>query len=362
MGKKLVILLLILLVLTALSGGYVVEGLQAYSRYQQTTLASQKYCGGRSPVQICVQAPASILSAFYPSYVARHHALFTIQYSSSSPLTLLVSVNIAGFSQVITKTVSAITHMQSLSLIPPVYGSALRKLIVDENTSLQVRVMDTTSHLYYFNDIPLLLRSRLVMQWVPANRLEIAAWVTPDDPAIARLVVKAESYLQSEPSPAPIAMIGYNKASSQAVRDQVDAIFDAMRIDYGISYVQASVPYGGPNSSSAAIQNIKLPAEVLQQQSGMCVELTVLLASAVEHIGLHSEIVIIPGHAFLGVAVTPDNRQFEYWDAVEVNNKVAGDSANLWTDGEYNQYLQQHKIVDTILISDARNQGIEPMV
>jgi hypothetical protein len=90
----------------------------------------------------------------------------------------------------------------------------------------------------------------------------------------------------------------------------------------------------------------------------MCVELTALLASAVESIGLHAEIVIVPGHAFLGVAVKSDDSQFEYWDAVEVNNNVAGDSANLSTD----VYERTQHIVDTILIGNARTQGIGPML
>ena len=69
---------------------------------------------------------------------------------------------------------------------------------------------------------------------------------------------------------------------------------------------------------------------------------------------------IILGHAFLGVAVTPNNSQFEYWDPVWVNANVAGDSANLWTDHEYLQNEKQ--IVDTIVISDARHQGVGPML
>ena len=67
----------------------------------------------------------------------------------------------------------------------------------------------------------------------------------------------------------------------------------------------------------------------------MCIELTTLLASAVESIGLHAEIVIIPGHAFLGVSVTPGDSQFEYWDAVQVSNNVAADSDNVYADHEY---------------------------
>lgn len=363
MGKKITILLLTLMVLAGLCGGYVVGGLQSYTRFQQNALASQEHCGGRAPVHICVRVPDAIFSAFYPSYLAAGSPLFFVKYSSTTPMTLVLSVNIPAFTQSLVQTVNATPTQQSMGFIPPLLsGQVLRKLTLEENTTLHVRVTDTLSHLYYDDGSPLLLHSRLLMQWIAANRLRIAAWVTPDDPTISKLVLKAAQRLSSEPVPAPAAMIGYNKASQRAVRDQVDALFDAMRLDYGIRYVQESVPYSGPGDSSGATQIIKLPADVLQQQSGMCVELTALLASAVESIGLHAEIVIIPGHAFLGVAVTPDKRHFEYWDAVEVNDKVAGDSANLWADVEYARNAQQHKIVDTISISDARNAAIGPMV
>jgi hypothetical protein len=222
--------------------------------------------------------------------------------------------------------------------------------------------MDTAKHLYYMSDIPVLFHSRWLMQWVAANRLKIGAWVTPNDPAVSALVLKASKHLAVQPPPIPSAMIGYNKANRKEVIAQVDALYDTLRLDYTMHYLQASVPYSGPGSSTVATQNIKLPAEILQQHSGMCIELTLLLASAVERIGLHPEIVIIPGHAFLGVAVTPNNKHFEYWDAVQVNANVAGDSANIATDAVYQQNQQQHTIVDTIMISDARNANINPML
>ncbi len=192
--------------------------------------------------------------------------------------------------------------------------------------------------------------------------MKIAAWVTPNDPAIGALILKAAEHLPLEPPSVPTAMVGYSKASAKQVIAQVDAIYDALRVDYKIRYLQESVPYSGPGNDGAATQNIKLPAEVLQQRRGMCIELALLLASAVEHIGLHAEIVIIPGHAFLGVAVTPDDKHFEYWDAVQVNNNVVGDSANVATDEVYALNARQHSIVDTILISDARNANIDAML
>jgi hypothetical protein len=303
-----------------------------------------------------------IFSAFYPSYVANQSSLFTFDYSSSSPIELVMSVSVVGLSQVQSQTINATANVQSVSIIPPLISQNFRKLTTEYRTSLHVQVTDTGKRLYYLNDIPLLLHSRWLMQWEAANRLKIAAWVTPNDPAIGALVFKAARHLPLEPPPVPLAMVGYSNANSKEVIAQVDAIYDTLRLDYNIHYLQASLPYSGPGSSNAATQNIKLPIEVLQQHSGMCIELTLLLASAAERIGLHAEIVITPGHAFLGVAVTPDDKHFEYWDAVQVNDNIAGDSTNIVTDEAYQQNMQQHTIVDTILISDARNANIEPML
>ena len=362
MGKKLTVLFLTLAVFVGISGGYVVVGLQAYSRYQHAIS-----CGGLAPVHICVPqlSQTPILSAFYPSYVARHTPLFTVKYSSDSPKTLVISVKITGFSQVQTQTVNATPTEQSVNFTPPLSSQdVLRKLTSDENTFLHVQVTDVQGHLFYVGDTSLVLYSRLSMEWESSTLSQIAAWVTPNDPAIASLVARAATHLSQETPPAPDGMIGYNggNASRQEVIDQVDAIFDALRLDYHIHYVQEDILYGGPHDTKPALQNVKLPAEVLQQRSGMCVELTTLLASAVESIGLHAELIIIPDHMFLGVAVTPDNSHFEYWDAVLVNKNDAGDSANILTDQTYAQNSNQHTIIDTILISDARNSGIGPMV
>jgi hypothetical protein len=363
MGKKM-IFLLTLTALTVFSAIYVVGGMQAYSRYQQSSLANEEYCGGQPPVRICVRSPQAIFSAFYPSYVATQSPLFTVLYSSSSPMTLLVSVSINKFSQVQTQTVNTTTAMQSSSFVPSLLNQTLYNLTREENTSLHVQVKDARGQVYYVNDIPLLLHSRWLMQWLPANRLQIAAWATPNDPAIATLLTRASTHLPDQQPPVPQGMIGYRSATPQQVIDQVDAIYDALRLDYHMQYIQAGVPYSGSGGSSAGttIQNIKLPAEVLQQHSGMCVELTMLMASAVEHIGLNAEIVIIPGHAFLGVALDEDDRQFAYWDAVDVNNNVAADSANVAANNLYAKNLQQRTMVDAIMLSDARDARVGPMI
>lgn len=363
MGRKRIVLLLVLTALILLSGVYVVGGTLAYSRYQQTSLATQEHCGGQAPVHICVRSPATIFSAFYPSYLAAQYPLISVDYSSSSPLTLVMRVSISHFSQQQTVTVAASTTQQSRGFVPPLQDQALQKLTGEEETVLQVQVIDTAGHLYYVDDQPLVLHSRWLMQWTMTNRLQIAAWVTPDVPAVTKLVEKATQHLREEAPPLPPGLVGYVSATPQQVIAQVDAIYDTLRLDYHIHYVQASVPYTASGASGDEVNEIvKLPAEVLQQRSGMCIELTTLLASAVEKIGLHAEIVVIPGHAFLGVATDRDMMHFSYWDAVDVNTNVAADSANVQADAIYAKNEQQHSIVDVITVNDARNAHVGPML
>jgi hypothetical protein len=200
------------------------------------------------------------------------------------------------------------------------------------------------------------------MQWLGTNRLKIAAWVTPDDRSIIDLVNKANANLAAQSESAPASMIGYNDASQQQVIDQVNAIYDTLWQDYHLHYVQTSVPYSGFDDANASTESIKLPSEVLQQHSATCIELTTLLSSAVEHIGLNAEIIIIPGHAFLGVATDPDNNHFEYWDVVNTSNDVAGNSANIQADKEYTNNFKKHTILDTIRIKDARNANVGAML
>ena len=93
MRKKLILLLLLLMILLGGSSAYVVEGTEAYTRYQRSHIALQRYCGNQASVHICVRAPSAIFSAFYPFYVNTEYPLFIIEYSSSNPMTLVLDTN-----------------------------------------------------------------------------------------------------------------------------------------------------------------------------------------------------------------------------------------------------------------------------
>jgi hypothetical protein len=139
-------------------------------------------------------------------------SLFSVDYSSSSPQTLLITIAIQGFSQSQVQTVTATGNMQTRSFIPPMQDQALQMLTADKQTTLDVHVTDTQGRPYYVQDVPLTLYSRWLMRWTPANRFQVAAWVTPDDSAITQLVSNATTHLPEQEMPVPPALIGYSSA------------------------------------------------------------------------------------------------------------------------------------------------------
>ncbi len=90
---------------------------------------------------------------------------------------------------------------------------------------------------------------------------------------------------------------------------QVMAIYNALNLSYGISYVNTPIAFG-----SDAVQQIKVPRKTLETRSGNCIDLTVLFASAIEALGMHPFIVLLPHHAFVAWCTDPN---CTYIDALE---------------------------------------------
>ena len=355
MRKKLVGLILVVGFLACLAGGYVVGGLWAFAHYQYSR--GLDHCGGLPPVHICIASPAALFTAFYPAAVAAHTPLFSITYRSEGLQTLVIAVNIAGFTQVEQKSVQATSNVQLVGFSPSLLSTqVLRRLDHEQVSHLHVVVTDAHGNTYFTTDLPLLLHAHNRAQWQRSSqRLQIAAWVTPQDPVVVALVKKAGRHLVQQPPPVPRGLIGYNKASPHDVRDQVDALFDGLRLETNLTCESAQES----DAVFPLTQQIKLPEETLRDQRGTNLEVTLLLASAVENLGLHTEIVLLSGHVFLGVATSAQGKENEYWDGATLQNGVAGDFANISADAQYRK--NKGKLVDTLVISVARQQGIGPM-
>ncbi|MDE3229622.1 MAG: hypothetical protein KGO05_07055, partial [Chloroflexota bacterium] len=190
-----------------------------------------------------------------------------------------------------------------------------------------------------------------------------AGWVTPDDPSIVALIGRASKRVSAHPvnyDNLP-ALFGYQQgaATSEQARNQVNALFDTLQFGYHLRYAADN-----PSFTSSASQQAQLPRDVLgaTAPTGMCVETTVILASAVERLGMRPYIIFTATHAFLGVALSGDpHAPIEYWETSDLNLGVTGAQANTHGDAEYAQFSATRQIAEIVDIQYERAHGVVPM-
>lgn len=119
-----------------------------------------------------------------------------------------------------------------------------------------------------------------------------AAMVTPNDPVVKEYV--AEITKRSGGTTA-----GFGGGDKETLRI-MKAAYDYM-CETGLRYTSdAGVP-AKIGDIKTVVQTVRMPRDVIITNEGLCIELTLLWASIMEHLGLPSTIVFVPGHAFVVV-------------------------------------------------------------
>ncbi|MGD0110071.1 MAG: disulfide oxidoreductase, partial [Rhodopila sp.] len=123
----------------------------------------------------------------------------------------------------------------------------------------------------------------------------LAAFVEPNDPAIGKLLRLTSDQLRAAGK--TDGLEGYQATSKARLWEQVEALWRAVA-SLDIRYVNP------PASFEVVGQRIRPPREVLSEKLATCLDLAVLVASAIEAIGMRPVIVLIKDHAFSGVWLT----------------------------------------------------------
>ena len=351
------------LVLLLGAAGYLLIGMRLYSQYQSDYGNFQVDPASECGALITWAPPSLVLTAFY----ANSPEFVVVRYRSPHPQQLRLTVTIQGFTQDQSVVVESTPTFRTQAFKPPLIGPDVLDTLIgpgarDTQVSLQVQAGAKTCSA----SLPVRLYSRQIMEWQNAANTDessnLASWVTPNDPSIATLVGRASDWLNNHPALYPdiSGLYGYlNAATPGQVAEQTDAIFDTLQFVYHVHYVDSNIP--NPPSGQEQIQ---LPKDMLATSppSGMCVETTVLMASALRHIGLRPYIVVVPQHAFLGVALGDSTTSPRaYWETSDLQNGVRGDQAMLHGDTEYNQFQQQGRILRVLDVTQLEQQGYGPI-
>ncbi|MDE6524866.1 MAG: transglutaminase-like domain-containing protein, partial [Paramuribaculum sp.] len=125
----------------------------------------------------------------------------------------------------------------------------------------------------------------------------IASFITPNNPAINSIVLKSAEVLKQLTGSS--SLNEYQTGDSNDVRQQVAAVFAAI---HGLGIVYRGVPA----SYEAVGQRVTMPDQVVATKIANCIELTLLMATVLEAIGINCVIIFQKGHAFLGVWLVND--------------------------------------------------------
>ncbi len=140
---------------------------------------------------------------------------------------------------------------------------------------------------------------------------------------------------------------------NEIARDQTAAIYSALA-DKGMIYTTVATDF------FADSQNIKTPAESLVTNSANCIDGTLVFASALEAIGMHPHLILLPHHAFVAVENFV-GAGIEDWTFVETTLVSAGDPVTALENGfkEFWDAFQKNEIFQIDVVA-ARKLGIVP--
>ncbi len=124
----------------------------------------------------------------------------------------------------------------------------------------------------------------------------LAAFVTPNDPAVAGLLREASGLLSAAGRSG--ALEGYQARSRQRSWEILQGIWAAVSAR-GLTYAEP------PASFESDGQKIRSPADIEAHGLATCLDLALLFAAAIEQAGLHPLIVLTRGHALAGAWLQP---------------------------------------------------------
>ncbi|MGZ6268927.1 MAG: hypothetical protein ACXWNR_10265, partial [Candidatus Limnocylindrales bacterium] len=184
----------------------------------------------------------------------------------------------------------------------------------------------------------------------------VVAMITPTDPSVNALIRTAANY-----DPGKIMTSGYDSAMDDkgTVWQRLSDIWDAETHDYSLTYISTPITFAANQS-----QRIRLPGEVLDQSSGNCIELTLLYAAAAEYLGLHSALVIVPGHAYVAISLDSTDKSYYFVETTMIGAATFDDATTTglseWKKAQPNvaKGVADYAWVD---VPAARKDGILPI-
>lgn len=317
----------------------------------------------------------SCIDTIYPAMYNGLDAVSILTLScAQSDYDVLVTVEVEGFSQKYEQTLTLGMVPQRVYVKPPVLSSGLN-LDNQKETQIKVSISDVSTGKVLAsetNNVKLMSINDFKLnsdEYGYSNCADILAWVTPESAYIQDVLRYAAAYMKDYTGYEGIP--GYQYVSSMdelnTTAYQVYAIQKAIS-DLGVRYVMSSYSIG---EAQKYTQRVNRPDETLTSRSGICIETTVLMASALQAAGFDSMIVFTTGHAQVAVETWAGSGEYILIETtllpVEGPLDMYGQKnylntlLDLYTNEEWETYLSNNN-GQVYNCNMATNLGITPLI
>jgi hypothetical protein len=266
-----------------------------------------------------------------------------------------VAVRVPGWSDQEVQIVTVSAGAAPTFTFAPTFLSRLYQNHEITAATAQINITDLAGDPLYSATVPVRLRAVEDMFWGKDFKYAqfIASWVTPHDVRVSRVLSAAKELAPGRRLP------GYEDWKDAAeqereTRIEARAIYTALQKEK-LSYVKSSLTFGANTDIS---ERIRTPQESIMASSANCIDAAVLFASAFENLGMEPMIVLVPGHAYVGVRTSENSDNYLYID-VALTGRFPFEHAVSSAERGLARF-QPSQITD-IKISDARRAGIYPI-
>lgn len=260
----------------------------------------------------------SNINSIYPSLYNTYDSFLTVNIGClHGERDIIIECEIPGVSQSMSQSYHIGPAMTALNIKPPALNGKV-DFDIARDTQIKVSIKDKKDgSIIDTQSFPVHIYSRNDFEWDSdefgtITKDNILCFLTPDSKAITELKRNAIDILEDMSGGEMDALAGYQGPYFAADEDGDGNVDNLGQAQYLTTYLQAAalmrsmsdmgVRYTNDAFSiDNAGQHILFPDQVLERKTGLCIETSLVIASALQSMGMHTCLIFPPGHAQVAV-------------------------------------------------------------
>ncbi len=243
-----------------------------------------------------------VVDTIYPSLYDTYDAICVdLTGSFYGSKKIVIECEIPGFTQRYKEAFTLTDYPDTIFIKPPLLTGVL-DLSSAKDAQINVAVTDDNGKELYTHSFPVTIKSKYDFEWYSddygsATQDNIICYLTPEAEGITQLKRKAIDEISTMTNGDMESFPGYQESGYDNYVTTYLQAAGLMRAlyDMGVRYNMDAFSISGSN------QHILYPNDVIEQKSGLCIETSLVVASALKSANMHAFLLFPPGHAQVAV-------------------------------------------------------------